>query len=53
MKKKTLPGAFSFPSGTIEKGETPFDTTIREGNEELEIDLEPEKIIAKKELPEL
>lgn len=53
MKKKTLPGAYSFPSGTIEEGETPFETTIREGNEELGVTLEPEKIISEKELPEL
>ena len=53
MKKKTLPGAYSFPSGTIEEGESAFETTIREGNEELGIVLEPEKIISEKELPEL
>jgi len=52
MKKKTLPGAWSFPSGTIEDDETSYDTLIREGKEELGIILKPEKILAEKELPE-
>lgn len=52
MKKKTLPGAWSFPSGTVEKGEDIYETLKREANEELGIDIEPERMIAQKELPE-
>jgi len=52
MKKKTLSGAWSFPSGTIEDGEDIFQTIIREGHEELDVELEPIKIFAEKELRE-
>jgi mutator protein MutT len=53
IKKKTLPGAYSFPSGTIEEGESPFETVIRECEEELGIKVTPKMVIAEKELPEL
>lgn len=52
MKKKTLPGAWSFPSGKIEEGERTYETAIREAKEELNVEVEPEKIFAQKELPE-
>lgn len=53
IKKKTLPGIWSFPSGTIEKGEGINDTAIREANEELGINVGVEKLLATKDLPEL
>ena len=52
MKKKTLPGAWSFPSGTVEEGEKNYGTVIREAQEELGVEVEPEKIFAEIELPE-
>ena len=52
MKKKTLPGAWSFPSGTVEEGEEIYDTIKREANEELGISVEPESTLAETELPE-
>jgi len=52
MNKKTLPGAWSFPSGTVEEGEHIYDTTIREAMEELGVDVEVEDTLAVRELPE-
>jgi len=52
MSKRTLPGAWSPPSGTVEIGEDINKTAIREAKEELGILVTPIKIIAKKELPE-
>ena len=52
LKKKTLPGTWSFPSGTIEPNEKAYDTSIREAKEELDIDITPEQVLATKELPE-
>jgi len=52
MEKKTLPGAWSFPSGTVEQGEHVHNTTIRESMEELGIDVEVKDTLAIKELPE-
>ena len=52
MNKKTLPGAWSFPSGTLEEGEYIHDTAIREAMEELGIDVEVEDTLAIRELPE-
>ena len=52
MKKKTLPGAWSFPSGTVEDGEDIFMTAIREAKEELGIRVSVEKLMATKKLPE-
>jgi len=52
MKKKTLPGAWSFPSGTLENNEDFHKTTIREAKGELGIDVNLEKLLAKKGLPE-
>lgn len=49
MKKKNLPGAWSFPSGTIEEGET----AVREAREELGVEVAIEKILTEVELPEL
>jgi mutator protein MutT len=53
MKKKFLPGAWSFPSGTVEEGEHPEDTTKREAIEELGIEVKVKGTLAIKELPEL
>jgi len=52
FKKSTLPGAWSFPSGTLENGEDANATAIREALEELDIDINPGEIITTKELPE-
>ena len=53
MMKKSLPGIWSFASGTLEDGESVEETAIREGMEELGIELLIEKEICEKELPEL
>jgi mutator protein MutT len=52
MNKKTLPGAWSFPSGTVEEGEHVHNTTIREAMEELGIDVGVDDVLAVRELPE-
>jgi len=52
MKKSTLPGAWSFPSGTVEDGEEVFTTATRETMEELGVDASATKTIAVRELPE-
>jgi 8-oxo-dGTP diphosphatase len=52
MNKKILPGAWSFPSGTVEEGEHIYDTTIREAMEELDLEIEIKDILATRELPE-
>ena len=51
-KKKTLPNIWAFPSGTREEFEKIEDTARREASEELGVEIDPEKIIAIKELPE-
>jgi len=38
-------GLWEFPSGRLESGETPFEGVIREGREELNLDLTPIQII--------
>lgn len=50
--KSTLAGAWSFPSGTVEEGEDPNNTIIREGQEELGVTLTPIKSLGTKELEE-
>jgi len=52
MKKSTLPGAWSFPSGTVEVDEDFKETVKREADEELGIEVKVEGVIATKELPE-
>jgi len=52
MKKKTLPGAWSFPSGTVEEGEDVLSTAIRESMEELGVDVSADKILSVLDLPE-
>ena len=52
LQKKSLPGKWAFPSGTIEEGEDPQTAAIREAKEELDIDVKAIEIIATKELPE-
>lgn len=44
--KKTLPGAWSFPSGTLEKGESATDAAIREAKEELDVTVNPLRSLA-------
>lgn len=51
--KKSLPNIWAFPSGTIEEGEVPEMTAVREANEELKVDVEIEKSLGTLELPEL
>lgn len=53
MAKKSLPGIWSFASGTMEEGETIEETAVREGKEELGIELLCENLICEKELSEL
>jgi len=52
MKKSTLPGAWSFPSGTREEGESIEMTVCREAQEELGVTVQARNIPAKMELPE-
>ncbi|MBI2499678.1 NUDIX hydrolase [Candidatus Woesearchaeota archaeon] len=52
MKKKTLPGAWSFPSGTVENNEEIHKTAIREAKEELNVKIKTKKIMANCNLPE-
>ena len=51
--KKSLPNMWAFPSGTIEAGESPEQTAVREAKEELGADVVAEKQFAKADLPEL
>lgn len=51
--KKSLPNVWAFPSGTMEEGETPEMTVLREAREELGCDVLIEKKLATVELPEL
>lgn len=53
LQKKSLPGAWSFPSGTVEEGETVYETAVREAEEELGVSVKPEEIFAEKELSEV
>jgi predicted house-cleaning noncanonical NTP pyrophosphatase (MazG superfamily)/8-oxo-dGTP pyrophosphatase MutT (NUDIX family) len=52
MNKKTLPGVYSFPSGTKKENETINQTAIREAKEELDLNLKIIKTIATQKLPE-
>jgi len=52
LTKKTLPGAWSFPSGTVESTENIEETAVREAKEELGVEIEPIRILAEKELSE-
>lgn len=52
MQKKILPGAWAFPSGTLEKEENVYETIKREAREELGIEVNPLKILVKTELQE-
>ncbi len=52
LSKKSLPGAWSFPSGTVENNEDINSTTIREVKEELGVDVVIKKIFAVHDLPE-
>jgi 8-oxo-dGTP pyrophosphatase MutT (NUDIX family) len=50
--KKTLPNAWAFPSGTVEKGEKIADTALREALEELGIKVSVDEVIGTMELTE-
>ncbi|MFA4960121.1 MAG: NUDIX hydrolase [Candidatus Pacearchaeota archaeon] len=52
LKKKSLPGAWSFASGTVEEGEEYFQTARREAMEELGIEINPVKILGEVNLDE-
>ena len=52
MKKSTLPGAWSFPSGTVEEGEDVLLTAVRESMEELGVDVLPERVLSTLDLDE-
>jgi len=52
IKKSTLPGAWSFPSGTVEEGEDVLSTAVRESMEELGVDVSAEKVLSTLDLPE-
>ena len=51
-KKKTLPGIWSFPSGTKEENEEIIQTAEREALEELGVKVKAEEIMTTKELSE-
>lgn len=50
--KSTLPGAWSFPSGTKESSESIEETALREAKEELGITVRTERTLTVTELPE-
>lgn len=52
QQKKTLPGAWSFPTGTQEAGETIEETATREAMEELGVAVEVTKTFATRQLDE-
>lgn len=50
--KKTLPNIWAFPSGTVEEGETPEETAMREAKEELDLEIKVTGTLATVELQE-
>jgi len=50
--KKNLPNIWAFPTGTVKEGENIEKTTKREAKEELGIEVEIDKTLVTKELPE-
>ncbi|MEK7649179.1 MAG: NUDIX hydrolase [Patescibacteria group bacterium] len=50
--KNILPNRWAFPSGTVERGEAPAMTVVREAREELGIDVAIEKVFAVFEIHE-
>ena len=52
MKKRILPGAWAFPSGTKPEHETLFETAKREAMEELGVEVRPDSVLCTQELPE-
>ncbi len=50
--KKTLPGAWAFPSGTVEPGESIEAAAKREAMEEIGVTVKPLKTFAVRDLPE-
>ena len=49
---KTLPSAWTFPSGTVEEGESTINTMLREAKEELGVSIHSSELISEIELPE-
>lgn len=52
MQKKTLPGAWAFASGTVEKGESIEAAAKREAMEEVGVTVKPIKTFAVRDLPD-
>lgn len=52
LTKKTLPGAWSFPSGTIEEGEDVLETARRECKEEFGVKVLADKVFGSVDLSE-
>jgi len=52
MKKRILPGAWAFPSGTKHEHETLLETAKREAMEELGVEVRPDHVLCTQELPE-
>jgi len=50
--KKTLPNAWAFVSGTMEEGESPERTAVREAKEELGVDAIAERVMAEMDIAE-
>ena len=53
LTRKLMPGIMMFPSGTIEEGELPIQTAIRETKEELNLNTFSAKILSKVEIKEI
>ncbi len=52
LSKKTLPGIWAFPSGTVENNESFEQTAVREAKEEFAVDVVAVGKIASRDLPE-
>jgi len=52
LTKKTLPGIWAFPSGTVEENENFLETAEREAFEELNLAVIPHQKFAELDLPE-
>lgn len=47
LTSKSLPGIWAFPSGTIEEGESPIQTAMREVKEELNLNVISAEVLSK------
>ncbi|MBI2798048.1 NUDIX hydrolase [Candidatus Saccharibacteria bacterium] len=52
-QKKVLPGAWAFASGTVEPGESLFQTAEREAMEEVGMKVKAKKLLTKRDLPDV